>query len=112
MKTVKIELSYTFIYRMIVFLLILAMLGFTASHIAAAYSSEAKAANQQELSFKSVKVSVNDTLWSIAKENYSAEYGTFKEYVQEIMRCNSLSSEDINAGSSLIIPIYISGNPA
>lgn len=107
MKTVKIELSYKFIYRMLGVLLIVGTIGFAASHIANSYTTEARAAQHQEISFKSVRISSNDTLWSIAKENYSEDYGTFKEYLQEIMRCNSLTSEDITAGSSLIVPIYL-----
>lgn len=61
----------------------------------------------RELSFKSVPVTPKDTLWSIASENYSEEYGSLKDYIQEIKRCNSLKSDNIKAGSSLIVPVYI-----
>lgn len=61
----------------------------------------------KELSFKSVPVTSKDTLWSIASENYSEEYGSLKDYIQEIKRCNSLQSDNIKAGSSLIVPVYI-----
>lgn len=107
MKTVRFELSYAFIYRMLAAFVLISIIGFTAFRIANAYTSEVQAANHQEISFKSVRISSNDTLWSIAKENYSAEYGTLEEYIQEIMRCNSLTSADIHAGSSIIVPIYL-----
>lgn len=64
----------------------------------------------RELSFKSVPVTPKDTLWSIASENYSKEYGSLKDYIQEIKRCNSLQSDNIKAGSSLIVPVYITTN--
>ncbi len=61
-----------------------------------------------ELSFKSISVSEHDTLWSIAKENYPNDYyDSLNDYIKEIKRCNSLVSDCINAGSSLIVPIYI-----
>ena len=61
----------------------------------------------RELGFKSVFITGGDTLWSIAQENYSGEYGSLKNYIKEIKRCNSLPSDRINAGSSLIVPVYL-----
>jgi len=66
----------------------------------------------KELSFKCVPVTPRDTLWSIASENYTEEYGSIEDYIQEIMRCNSLYSDNIRAGSYLIVPVYITtGSP-
>lgn len=112
MKTVKFELSYTFIYRMLGIFIVICIITFAAFRIAGAYTSEAQAAYDHEVSFKSIRISTNDTLWSIAKENYSADYGTLEEYIQEIMRCNALTSDEINAGSSIIIPIYLPTSPS
>ena len=70
-------------------------------------SSNAKAANNSILSYRSVAVMANDTLWSIAKENYTEDCGSFEDYLEDIMRCNSLSSDQINSGCSLLVPIYI-----
>lgn len=66
-----------------------------------------KAANPQVLNFKSVSIQSKDTLWGIAKDYYSEEYGTMNDYIKEIKRCNSLKSDKIRAGSSIIIPIYV-----
>ncbi len=66
----------------------------------------AKAARPQILNYETVQVTAQDTLWKIAKEHYVEEYGSLKDYIKEIKRCNSLSSDYINAGSSLMVPIY------
>lgn len=71
-------------------------------------SAEVTPMQNTELSFKSVYITGNDTLWSIAKENYTKEQGSMEEYINEIKRCNSLSSDRINAGSSIIVPVYLS----
>ncbi|RKI39837.1 LysM peptidoglycan-binding domain-containing protein [bacterium D16-51] len=58
------------------------------------------------ISFKSISVTDKDTLWSIAKENYPEGYnGSLNDYIREIKRCNSLVSDCIYAGSSIVIPI-------
>lgn len=71
-------------------------------------SAGESAMQNTELSYKSVHITSNDTLWSIARENYTKEQGSMKEYIKEIKRCNSLSSDRINAGSSIIVPVYLS----
>lgn len=70
--------------------------------------SESKAACPMSISVASIEVTGNDTLWSIAKENFNPEHGTFRDYIQEIKECNGLMSDTIHAGSSLLIPIYTS----
>ena len=35
------------------------------------------------------------------------EYGSLQNYIKEIKRCNSLTTDNINAGSSLLVPIYV-----
>ena len=108
MKTLRMVLLYPYLYRILLCFILIAILGLTASRMVSAGSKEVNNTDCMELSFKSVKVSADDTLWKIAKENYSE--GSLEEYIQEIMRCNSLTSENINAGSSLIVPIYISSD--
>lgn len=57
--------------------------------------------------FTSIEVVYGDTLWSIAEE-YKDEhfYDSTKEYVDEVMNMNNLSSAKITAGQNLIIPYY------
>ena len=78
-------------------------------HIAGSYSEHMEIKSPgMAIGFKSVSVKEHDTLWSIAKENYSKEFqGSLNDYIREIKRCNSLSSSYINAGSSLVVPIYM-----
>lgn len=101
------------IYSMIqLFGIILAICVFSFGlyHFAASNSATAQKDGTRELSFKSVCVHPNDTLWSIARENYTEEYGSLNNYIKEIKRCNSLTTDHINAGSSLLVPIYIPKN--
>lgn len=111
MKNYTIHFTCHLLIRII---LITGMIGlFIWGSIVAAksFSSSAEAANNYQLSYRSVSVNTNDTLWSIAKENYSEEWGTFSEYLEEIMRCNALDSDEITAGSSLVVPVYLPSHP-
>ncbi len=56
--------------------------------------------------FKSVYISSGDTLWSIAQENMDSHYANTKEYIEEVKRMNSLTSNQIMQGSYLMIPYY------
>lgn len=73
---------------------------------------EAVAADNSQLSYHSISVSMGDTLWSVAKDNYTEEWGSLSVYLKEIKRCNALASEEITAGSSLIVPIYLPSKSA
>lgn len=57
--------------------------------------------------FTSIEVASGDTLWSIAEEYKDDQfYASTKEYVDEVMHMNHLTSSNIVAGQSLIIPYY------
>lgn len=56
--------------------------------------------------YKSITVEHGDSLWSIAKENISAEYVSVDAYIDEVRFINSLSGTTIHAGNSLTIPYY------
>ncbi len=62
-------------------------------------------ADTANISYISVPITANDTLWSIAGRYYSDEFGTIKDYVKEIKRCNSLKSDNIYAGRYLVVPV-------
>lgn len=57
--------------------------------------------------YKSIEVAKGDTLWSIAKSNIDSRYykSTY-DYVNEVQKINSLTSDNIVAGSHIIIPYY------
>ncbi|MDE7298515.1 MAG: LysM peptidoglycan-binding domain-containing protein, partial [Lachnospiraceae bacterium] len=54
----------------------------------------------------SVCIEPGDSLWSIAQEYYSAECGSFSDYVAEIKRSNGLKGDTIHTGAYLIVPYY------
>lgn len=62
--------------------------------------------NQRDIQVKSVLIEEGDTLWSIASENMSSEYGSMDEYVDAIKECNHISSDYIYEGNYLIVPYY------
>ena len=60
--------------------------------------------------YKSVEISKGDTLWSIANDNFdAAHYKDINEYVKEVKKLNALNSDNIIAGSHVIVPYYASG---
>ena len=50
-----------------------------------------------------VVVQHGDTLWDIAEENITADYGSVDEYVRALKDINSLDSDFIQSGQYLII---------
>lgn len=65
----------------------------------------AASTDTDNISYISVPITANDTLWSIADKYYSDEFGTIKDYVKEIKRCNALKSDNIYAGRHIIVPV-------
>ena len=83
-----------------------------AWYISGQNASHAQAAICSEISYKTVRITAKDTLWSIAKDNYRKEYGSLQNYIKDIKECNSLSSDSINAGCSIIVPVYVQEHSA
>jgi LysM repeat protein len=73
---------------------------------------KSQAANVREKRVVSVMVEPDDTIWEIADQYYTEECGSIKDYVAEIKRCNSLDSDTIYAGYSLIVPVWVSDTEA
>lgn len=109
MRKYYLILSRHYTIQIVSTIFILSMLFCGEYHGTESSSGNIEAAKQNtELSFKSILVSEHDTLWSIAKENYPNDYyDSLDDYIKEIKRCNSLISDCIYAGSSLIVPVYI-----
>jgi LysM repeat protein len=70
------------------------------------------AANVREKRVVSVMVEPKDTIWTIADTYYTEECGSLRDYIDEIKRCNSLDSDTIYAGYSLIVPVWVSDTEA
>ncbi len=85
------------------------LLGITISIFLISFSTEANDMEHQPTYkyYKSIEVAKGDTLWSIAQNHVDEKY--FKntgEYVAEVKKINSLASDNIVAGSYIIIPYY------
>jgi len=59
--------------------------------------------------YTNIEVQYGESLWDIA-ENYFCEdkYKNYEHYISEVMQINSLYSEEVSAGSYLIVPYYSS----
>lgn len=57
--------------------------------------------------YKSITVSSKDTLWSIAEEYMDQEhYESVNDYINEVIRVNTLPDDTICYGQHLIVPYY------
>ena len=57
--------------------------------------------------FTSIQIEPGDTLWSLADRYADQEhYASHDQYITEVMSMNHMSSEDLSAGSYLILPYY------
>lgn len=80
--------------------------GLVGSAILSAGRSEAA---QEQPSFKyytSIQIQPGDTLWSIASDHMSPEYGSVQEYIEEVKFLNQIGPDDIHAGQFLTVPYY------
>lgn len=63
-----------------------------------------------DIQYKVVEIKNGDSLWSIAKENMdntnNSGFINIYQYIHEIKRCNSMKSNQINAGCYLMVPYY------
>lgn len=81
----------------------------TTSVAVSSFRSNAKNDDSKETYkyYKSIVVSDNDTLWSIAETYMDEEhYESVYEYIREVMRINSLTNDAIYADAHLIVPYY------
>lgn len=98
------EMRKNFLLFVLTFCLIV-----TTSVAVSSFRSNAKNDPAQETSkyYKSIVVSANDSLWSIAEEYMDeAHYGSIHEYIREVMQINSLTNDAIYADAHLIVPYY------
>lgn len=57
--------------------------------------------------YKSITISKEDTLWSIAQEYMDEDhYASIEDYIREVKQTNRLDSNVITYGTYLIIPYY------
>lgn len=73
-----------------------------------AFTSDANTDSEKALYkyFTCIMVEYGDNLWSIAQNYQGENYASTNDYVNEVMRINHLTDEDIRAGQYLVVPYY------
>ena len=95
-RSVKRRYRYRMLYLMLPCICVLLI----------AFSSFADAHNTREKYYTSVMVESGDTLWTLADKYGSVEYRDYNAYINEVKEMNHISSDDIHAGSYLVLPYY------
>lgn len=68
-------------------------------------NSKVEASSTKEKYYTSIRIEDGDSLWPIAEE-YAAPGIDYKDFIMEVKQINSLSSDTINYGESLVIPQF------
>lgn len=69
-------------------------------------SPKAEAATSNQKHYKCITIDADDTLWTIAQENYSEEYDSYEDYIDEVKFINNLTNDTIYNGATLVVPYY------
>lgn len=75
------------------------------------FRTKAQSSNEeiQYKYYKSIVIEPGDTLWNLAEEHGALEhYDSRQEYIEEVMRMNGLSDDQIVTGQYIIIPYFSS----
>jgi len=62
--------------------------------------------SERTLCYRPILVEPGDSLWSIASDNMTEEWGSIDKYVKAIKEFNNLDTFDIYAGTYISIPYY------
>ena len=74
--------------------------------ILSGFSSVPRQSDAGHLYYKTVTVSSNDTLWSIACAHAAKPYTSIPSYIHAIKQLNNMHSDKIYYGQKLLIPYY------
>jgi len=69
-------------------------------------SYAAQELSDKTICYKPIFVRQGDSLWSIANENMTEEWGSTDKYVAEIKKLNNMKDSKLIAGSYISIPYY------
>lgn len=92
-------------YRGIIFSFCI-LLGLFIIFGSAGKKQQAEAATSNLKYYKCITISDGDTFWSIAEENYSEEYESYEDYIDEVKFINNLTNDTIYNGATLVVPYY------
>ena len=85
--------NYKFIVPCMIIAFLMGLLVMSGISRISASPARTQAANIREKRVVSVMVEEDDSIWSIAKQYYTEECGSMKDYIAEIKKCNSISSD-------------------
>ena len=54
----------------------------------------------------SVEVEEGDSLWTIASEYFTEDFGSIRSFISEIKRMNGLTSDTLYAEAYILVPCY------
>ncbi len=94
--TLKISIFVLFVLILLVFVLL----------FLPQKTAEAKNAPTGTYRIISIEIQPGDTLWSIATEYFSDDFGSVQSYISEIKRMNEITSDTLYAGAFLVVPYY------
>ena len=83
-------------------LIVILLCTFALSTVATAKHTQA-AQRGTQTAYESIRISGGDSLWSIAQEYHGLE--NTADFVEELKVLNNLSSDHIEAGSYLLVPV-------
>ncbi len=105
-NTVSLK-TYTEEHRNIVLALITAITILICVLIGSSISASSRIkAAQSDKYYTSIEIGKGDTLWTIAEQYMTSEYGSIQEYVSEIKELNHLGDDAIHSGEHLMIPYF------
>lgn len=93
-------------FRYAVIISIFLLTAVTAVVLAGRSTAGADDGIRREKRIISIQVKEGDTLWSIACDFYTEEYGNVKKLIKEIKKTNRISDQ-IYIGQKLLIPHYV-----
>lgn len=87
----------------IVILLLIACIFTGGTMIAGAYAGKD---DKKQKYYESICIQDGDTLWSIADQYISEEYGNKDQYIRELMQINGLKTDYLQSGNYLTVAYY------
>ncbi len=101
----KTEIPYIFLGRIAALVVFMAVL-FLIVLFVLPERTAAAGDSSSTYCITSVQIEEGDSLWSLASQYYSEEFGSITDYIKEIKRMNGLSSDMLYADNYILIPYY------
>ena len=100
----KFFLFRYFTKRAVILFVTIFLLAVSLFFVTSTFAAEQE--NPRTKTITSVQIEAGDSLWTLAEEDYSPEFGSMERYISEIKQSNGLTDDVIHSGAYLIIPYY------